>query len=86
MLISKEAAFQGRVIIILDEFDECDYIVEFLLITLKDLFKVNPYLRLILMTNNADVTPLFTYFQYPKTEFDCIIKTACITGRSSYIF
>ncbi|KAK7603760.1 hypothetical protein V9T40_003759 [Parthenolecanium corni] len=85
MLISKEAAFQGRVIIILDEFDECDYIVEFLLITLKDLFKVNPYLRLILMTNNADVTPLFTYFQYPKTEFDCIIKTACITVNSNLI-
>ncbi len=80
MLVAKEPAFQGKLIVILDEFDECDYVVEFLLIALKDLFKTNAHLRLILMTNSTDVTPLFNYFQYPKTEYDPMIKTASISG------
>lgn len=86
MLISKEQALQGKVIIILDEFDECDYIIEFLLIALKDLFKINPYLRLVLMTNSADIMPLFTYFQYSKTEYDVAVKTASITGILIFFF
>jgi hypothetical protein len=81
MLISQEQVFQGKVIVILDEFEERDYVTEFLLIGLKDLFKVNPFLRLIIMTNANDVTLLFTYFSSPKTVFDEAIKTATISSN-----
>lgn len=83
MLISKEQVFKGKVIVILDEFEECDCITEFLLIGLKDLLKINPYLRLILMTNSMNVLPLMSYFQYPKTDFDESVKTSCIPGNET---
>lgn len=86
MLISKEQVFQGKVIVIMDEFEECDYITEFVLIALKDVFKVNQFLRLIIMTNAPDVSSLFGYFQYPKAKFDISIKTAFINGNKWYLF
>lgn len=82
MLISKEQIFQGKVVVILDEFEESDYVTEFLLIGLKDLFKVNPFLRLIIMTNANDVSSLYTYFSCPKTEFDTSIQTATISSTA----
>lgn len=86
MLISKEQVFQGKVIVVIDEFEESDYITEFVLIALKDLFKVNRYLRLIIMTNATNVSALYAYFQYPKAKYDMSIKTACINGRNIFVY
>lgn len=82
MLIAKETLFQEKLAVILDEFEECDYITEFVLIALRDLFKVNQFLRLILMTNACDIKNITDYFLTPqRTVYDIRVETADIESK-----
>lgn len=49
--------------VILDEIHERDILSDFLLITIKRILKINPNLKLILMSATGDMRKLLSYFE-----------------------